>query len=381
TLIPQSTKVVCLSEAATSELMDFETTGKVMVIIILHPTKVVYLTEDDLDITAEPSDNEENVMENSTMKCENSKSGRYKISKLEKYLSYLKQHISIVASLQNRTCKNSLQEYKARKVEIKSHLQEDWMKIVKKEDIAKAKQDFKVIFNAAVSLKSSINERFWDIYDDDLELWEIDLVDQEEEVKIKLDEKFSLYKKHTQLLNSIMQNTKSVSKFKVLQKIHEKNTHLQKELEDTFNLYETITKQIAEIEERQKLYKLVYSTQKNEYVEVMKLINDSFKIFTKISDIFAQENMAKEKKIKNVEMCEKAKVLIYEEIPILVVNYGYENSMEEDISEWSQMFEKPTIYKCKIVFQEKTENYSNSADKKNVKMNRLPKLQVPVNSK
>ncbi|CAL4190539.1 unnamed protein product [Meganyctiphanes norvegica] len=157
TLIPKPTKVVCLSEAATSEIMDFENTGKLMLNLIPHPTKVVYLSEDDLDITAEPSDNEENEMQNSTMKYENFKSGRYKISKLEKYLSYLKQHISIVASLQNSTCKNSLQEYKARKVEIKSHLQEDWMKIVKKEDIAKAKQEFKMIFNEAENLKSSIN--------------------------------------------------------------------------------------------------------------------------------------------------------------------------------------------------------------------------------
>ncbi|CAL4245927.1 unnamed protein product, partial [Meganyctiphanes norvegica] len=323
-----------------------------MVNLIPHPTKVVYLSEDDLDITAEPSDNEENEMENSTMKYENFKSGRYKMSKLEKYLSYLKQHISIVASLQNSTCKNSLQEYKARKVEIKSHLQEDWMKIVKKEDIAKAKQEFKMIFNAAENLKSSIDERFWDIYDDDVELWEIDLVSQEEEVKITLDEKFSLYKKHTKLLNSIMQNTESVSKFKVLQKIQDKNTNLQKELEDTFNLYETITKQIAEIEERQNFDKFVYSTQKNEYVEVMKLINDSFKIFTKISDIFAQENMAKENKIQNFEMCEKAKVHIYEEIPVLVVTHGYRNSMEEDIFEWIPVFK---ISMCHIVFDDNTE--------------------------
>ena len=53
------------------------------------------------------------------------------------------------------------------------HLHEDWKKMVTREDIAKTRQDFKFIFNAAETLKSSINERYLDQYIDGMEMWEI----------------------------------------------------------------------------------------------------------------------------------------------------------------------------------------------------------------
>ena len=85
TLIPHPTKVVCLSEAATSEIVDFETTRKLLVTLIPKPTKVVCLSEDALDLTPEPSDDEENEWEDATMEYEDFKSETYKMSKLEKY--------------------------------------------------------------------------------------------------------------------------------------------------------------------------------------------------------------------------------------------------------------------------------------------------------
>ncbi|CAL4249751.1 unnamed protein product, partial [Meganyctiphanes norvegica] len=148
-LIPKPEKVVCIREAFKSEVQIFEIPENLRLNSIPLARKIVYLKEDDHDSTAEPSDDEKN---------------EDKMSKLELYLSYLKNHISIVASLEYCPCINSLQYYKARKIEIRSHLQEDWMKNITKEDIEKAKQDFKVIFEAAKSLQSNINERFLDVY-------------------------------------------------------------------------------------------------------------------------------------------------------------------------------------------------------------------------
>ena len=187
-----------------------------------------------------------------------------KMSELECYLRNQKINISIVASLEYCPCIDSLQHYKARKWETSYNLQENWWKNVKKEDIEKVEQEFKVIFEAAETLQLNIHERFLDVYDDDdMELEYIDLVDQKKEVKIKLDKKLPQYTNQTKLLVNIQQNPDSESKSIVLKKILEKNSDLQKELEDTFNVYETIKQNIAEIEERQNFDKLVYSTQKN----------------------------------------------------------------------------------------------------------------------
>ncbi|CAL4189282.1 unnamed protein product, partial [Meganyctiphanes norvegica] len=278
------------------------------------------------------------------------------MSKLELYLSYLKNHISIVASLEYCPCINSLQYYKGRKMEFRSHFQEDWMKYITKEDIEKAKQDFKVIFEEAESLKSNINERFLDVYDDeDMELEYIDLVDQKKEVEIKLDTKLPRYTNQTKLLVNIRQNPDSESKSIVFKKILEKNSELQKELEDTFNVYETLKHKIAEIEERHTVNRLVYDTQKNECVELMKLIEDSYNILTKISDLFARVNMAKVN-MPIFEMCEKVEVHKYEEIPVMVVTHGYRSSTEEDLGKWSQVCVRPTTssYGYNNFFQEKT---------------------------
>ncbi|CAL4073125.1 unnamed protein product, partial [Meganyctiphanes norvegica] len=56
-LIPKPTKVVCISEASKSEVVIFQIPEKFMRNLIPHPRKVVYLREYDHDITAEPSDN------------------------------------------------------------------------------------------------------------------------------------------------------------------------------------------------------------------------------------------------------------------------------------------------------------------------------------
>ena len=55
------------------------------------------------------------------------------------------------------------------------------------------------------------------------------------------------------------------------------------------------------MDERQKFEKVLYITLKNEYVELMKPINDTYRIFTKISDLFAKINMAKENMLENFE--------------------------------------------------------------------------------
>ena len=75
------------------------------------------------------------------------------------------------------------------------------------------------------------------------------------------------------------------------------------------------------------------------------------------------------------EICEDFKSGDYKARKVILVNYGYRNSVEEDMFNWSQMFESPTISKCNSVFQEITENISNATYKKNVKIKRMPQLQ------
>ena len=88
-----------------------------------------------------------------------------------------------------------------------------------------------------------------------------------------------------------------------------------------------------------------------------------------------QTKFANSNQINPDEICEDFKSGDYKARKVIFVNYGYKNSMQEDMCNCTPTFEKPNIYKCHIVFQEINENNSNATYKENVKMKRLPQLQ------
>ena len=105
------------------------------------------------------------------------------MTKIQKYLTYLKENISIIEFIHTNPCSNRLPVFQTSKLELRAKmkifgLQEDWNKQFNLEDLTNIRQDFKDNFNAVSKLRNIVNDRKAKKTTDTIqhENWEMELV-------------------------------------------------------------------------------------------------------------------------------------------------------------------------------------------------------------